>query len=674
MATPPTRGELESNERPSSADRDAIRSTQRIASQLHQLIAASITVTGLRHERDIVENLASSARRVFDADDAVLSLESGSMAPLMGVARRAEPARWLGADDVSGLDDVPTSRPGVLLPWEDRDWLVAPLLERRDQPRGVLGVRRDGGNFADEDREVLTLLAQMATTALAATELSRGVETSETRLRTLVETAPAGIVEVNPNGRVLWWNRAASKIFAWPPYDARAREPRLPEAAKPELALLWLEVLDGAATSGRDLIDIDIKGRHRDLTVSAALFESPDDRGRSILMLVDDVTDHRQLKAEVHHAQQMEVRGRVASSVAHDFNNLLTLISGYAEILSKDLSEDERSLEMVRDIQATASRASMLTAQLQTIGRTQLLEPVVLDPVAVLQASSEVLERVVGGDIEILWSLDLDAGTIRVDAGQFEQMLLNLAINARDAMAEGGELRISVSAVTIASARSIDLVIEEGDYVLIAFTDTGVGMDEETRQHCFDPFFTTKGLFKGTGLGLAAARRLVEGSGGAITCHSQLGHGTTFEILIPASGEAVVEEPPGPVSHRPRGSATVLVAENNDELRRLMVRVLSRNGYEVLVAASGEEAVTLARAFEGTIDLLVSDVEMSELSGPELAASLQEGNPGLRVLLTSGTATASAVEELTAGTAAFLAKPFRPSALIDQVHDLLARR
>ena len=233
MSTPPTRGELEDDERVTSeaATRDAIRSTQRIASQLHQLIAASITVTGLRHERDIVENLAGSARRVFDADDAVLSLESGSMAPLMGIARRGHPDRWLGADDASGLDDVPTSRVGVLVPWEDRDWLVAPLLERRDQPRGILGVRRDGGAFAEEDREVLTLLAQMAATALAATELSRGVETSETRLRTLVETAPAGIVEVDLEGRVLWWNRAASKIFGWP---ATARSPRASAARSGE--------------------------------------------------------------------------------------------------------------------------------------------------------------------------------------------------------------------------------------------------------------------------------------------------------------------------------------------------------------------------------------------------------------------------------------------------------
>ncbi|HEV3266844.1 MAG TPA: response regulator [Acidimicrobiales bacterium] len=653
---------------------DAVRSSQRIASQLHQLIAASITVAGMRNEHDILKSLASSTRRVFDADVAVLTLESGAEAPLRGVAHRGRPVACLGPDEFAAMDDVPASR-STFVPWNDRDWLVAPVLERRDQARGVLAVRRAEGEFLAEDREVLTLMAQMAATALGATELSREIETSETRLRILVDTAPAGIVEVDLKGHVRWWNRAASKILAWPTYDeATVTEPHFPSGARNELAALWLEVLDGAVASGRDLIDVEIKGRRRYLTTSAALLPSPEGQATSILMLVDDVTDHRELKAEIHHAQQMEIRGRVASSVAHDFNNLLTLISGYAEILAKDLSDDVHKLEMVKDIQSTASRASMLTAQLQSIGRTQSLEPVVLDPVAALQSNAEVFDRIVGGDIESHWSLSANAGAIRVDAGQFEQMMLNLAINARDAMPSGGELRVSVDAVVLDVAQASQLNLAPGDYVAIVVADSGVGMDEETRQHCFDTFFTTKGPFKGTGLGLAAARRLVEGSGGAITCASALGVGTTFKIFFPASHDAIIEEPVTPRFERPRGSATVLVADDDEDLRRLMVQVLSRNGYEVLVADSGEEALIVARGFDGAIDLLVSDVEMSELTGPELAASLQRANPSLRILLTSGTAEASVVRDLLPGTSEFLPKPFRPSALIDRVHDLLSRR
>jgi two-component system cell cycle sensor histidine kinase/response regulator CckA len=228
--------------------------------------------------------------------------------------------------------------------------------------------------------------------------------------------------------------------------------------------------------------------------------------------------------------------------------------------------------------------------------------------------------------------------------------------------------------MAIDAERAGELNFVPGDYVVIVVADSGVGMDEETRRHCFDTFFTTKGPFKGTGLGLAAARRLVEGSGGAIVCESAVSVGTTFKIFFPVSHEAIAEEPAVRRYERPRGSATVLVADDDDDLRRLMVQVLSRNGYEVLVAESGERALDVARDFDGAIDLLVSDVEMFELTGPELAASLQRVNPALRVLLTSGTAEATVVRDLLPGTSAFLPKPFRPSALIDHVHDLLSRR
>ena len=654
--------------------RAAVRATQKIASQLHQLIAISITVAGLRSEQEILKSLAASTRRVFDADVATVSLESGPTAPLRGVARRGKPAASPGPDSAPDPGGFPISRTGRNVPWREDDWLVAPLLERRGLSRGVVAIRRSDSTFRAEDEEVLTLLAQMASTALGAAQLGRTIQQSEARWRILVETAPAGIVEVDLEGRVRWWNRAAGKIFAWPVYGRLSgeEEPSFPDSSLSELRALWREVLGGAA-GGRDFLEVEVKGRHRELTMSAALLPSGDGAARSILLLVDDVTDHRQLKAEVRHAQQMEMRGQVASSVAHDFNNLLTLISGYAEIISKDLSADHRSLEMVKDIQATASRASLLTAQLQTIGRTRSLEPVVLSPVAVLQSNAEVLDRIVGVDIELHWVLNMHAGNVRVDAGQFEQMILNLAINARDAMAAGGELTIGVEARTLVAESSSEFNVAAGEYVVISVADTGVGMDEETRERCFEPFFTTKGPFKGTGLGLAAARRLVEESGGAIACRSELGVGTTFEILLPATPDVETDELPEVEEALPRGSATVLLAEDDHELRRLMTLVLGRNGYRILEAESGEQAIELARAFEGTIDLLISDVVMSGLTGSELAATLQSANHSLRVLMMSGTADAAVLDELLPGTNAFLQKPFRPSELIDQVHELLSR-
>jgi PAS domain S-box-containing protein len=621
-----------------------------------------------------LESLAASARRAFDADDAVLSLEAGSAAPLFGVAHRGQSAICLSPEEYTGRDEVPRVRPGATTPWIEGEWLVAPVLERRETARGVLALRRSRGEFLDEEKEVLTLLAQMAATALSATELSREIEASETRLRILVDTAPAGIVEVDPGGRVRWWNRAASKIFAWPTFEtADGSTPIFPETAQSELQKLWSDVLIGGPGE-RDLIDVEIRGRRRDLTSAAALLPTPDDQARSILMLVDDVTDHRQLKAEVHHAQQMEMRGRVASSVAHDFNNLLALISGYAEILSKDLASDVRSLDMVKDIQATTSRASMLTAQLQSIGRSQSLQPTLLDPVAVLQSNAEVLERIAGSKIEVTQAIDVESAVVLVDPGQFEQMMLNLTINARDAMPDGGRLRIGVESADVNESLSHELNVDAGNYVKISVADSGVGMSEETRLQCFEPFFTTKGALKGTGLGLAAARRLVEESGGSITCASALGAGTVFDIYLPISTDTIPEEPYATVEERPRGTATVLIAEDDLGLRQLMTRVLSRNGYHVLVATSGEEALEAAKTADAHIDLLVSDVVMLELAGPDLAKELQGHNNSLRVLLTSGTADASVLEGLLPGTSAFLAKPFRPSALIDQVYDLLSRR
>ncbi len=657
---------------------DAPQGSPRIARQLHQLIAASITLGSLRSERDILESLTKSAQEVFDADVAIISLESGFAAPLRGETRRGNVPRCLTPEETSDTDGVPALRPGASEPWTEGDWLVVPVLERGSVARGVLAVRRSEGEFVLEDREVLTLLAQMASTTLGARELSRSIEASETRLQILLDAAPAGIIEVDLEGRIQWWNSAATRLFEWPPYVVDSTEvATFPDGATAGLATLRSDVLGGALTSIRDLVGVEIKGRRRDLTASAALLPSNDDGVSTILMLVDDVTDLRQLKAEMHHAQQMEIRGRVASSVAHDFNNLLTLISGYAEILAKELVADPKYLAMVKDIQSTASRASMLTAQLQTVGRAPSLEPQVLDPIAVLQSNAEVLERILGEEISLHWSLDDTGGVVLVDPGQFEQMILNLAINARDAMPDGGELRIGVGPIEADRLRRMprrDAQVDTGKYVAITVADSGIGMDEETRAHCFDPFFTTKGPFNGTGLGLAGARRLVEGSGGVIRCRSELGVGTTFEIILPTTDEPVAEPTVMTVATRPRGSATVLVAEDDASLRQLMVRVLSRNGYEVLVAESGERALEVAAAHEGRIDLLVTDVVMLDVSGPQLAAALQAVTPSLRVLVTSGTADASILGQLNPGTGSFLAKPYKPSALIDQVHELLSRR
>ncbi len=629
----------------------------------------------MRSEHDILRGLAASTRSVFDAEAAVVTLDVGSAAPLRGVAHRGESAKC-EVPRPSEPSNYPAQWKYGVDPMLDDGWLVAPILAGRDQARGVVAVRKSlNVDFVDEDREVLALLAQMASSALGSAELSRTVQSSEARLRVLIETAPVGLVEADVAGHVRWWNSAASRVFAWPDFadGLEVSTARFPEATLPELQELWADVQRGGAVDGRDFVDVEIAGKMRVLSASAALLPATRGEEPGILTLIDDVTNHRELKAELRHAYTMEIRGQVASRIAHDFNNLLTLISGYAEILSNDLSSDDRSMQMVKEIQATASRASMLTGQLQTIGRTRPPESMVFNPVAVIQSNAEVLERVLGGAIEVHWSVDEHAGNVRADVDQFEQMIINLSINARDAMPDGGHLTIGVSAAALDEESAAPLGLGVGSYVKVSVEDTGIGMSEETRARCFEPLFTTKGLFKGTGMGLAAARRLAEESGGAITCTSVVGEGTTFQVLLPAVDEEPVETFAVADVDRAHDTATVLIVDDDDELRRFMSRILERNGYRVVLADSAEAALAVVYDFIGTFDLLVSDFVMGDMNGADLALALQTRDPHLKVLIVSGTASRSVIGELIDDSAEFLAKPFKPSELVDNVHKLLAR-
>lgn len=651
----------------STTSRQAVRETQRLASQLHQLIAASLTVGSLQNPSAIVTNLARSTRSVFDADEAMVVLDHGPFAPLAGVAVPAKPPRLLTGSDGSRAP-WSTLGPGRE-PRVDGDWLVAPVALGHAAALGSIGLRRDqqSAPYRDEDREILTLLAQMTATAVSSLQLNQTIADNESRLRHLVDAAPVAIIESDTNGDVRWWNHSASRIFEWPDFGDDLTVVRWPADTRRSLEPLWRDLVAGRPVSSYEFEPAPIAGRERILTASVTLVPTQSGHG-GILTLIDDVTDQRALKEEVRHAGRMELRGQVASSIAHDFNNLLTLISGYTELLAMDV-KDERSAQLVRDIQTTASRASSLTAQLQSLGRTSVAESVVLDPNAALNANAEVLERVLGATIDVDWQLDQDARAIRTDADLFEQMVINLSMNARDAMEGGGTLTFRTANVALEADNALELA--PGEYVQLSIADTGAGMDEATQLRCFEPLFTTKGPLKGTGMGLAASRRLVEDSGGRITVVSAPGAGTTFTLLFPAQASPPVTAVAPQALGRLTG--TVLLADDDDSLRQMMVQVLRRNGFTVLEASSSAEAQVLAADNDGRIDLLVSDVVMPGGDGPALAALLQAGQPTLGVLLVSGTADASVTSHLDPQRSAFLAKPFRPSALVDEVHGLLTR-
>ncbi|NNN09308.1 MAG: response regulator [Acidimicrobiaceae bacterium] len=656
----------------------ALRASQRVASQLHQLISASLAVEASSDEASIVQGLSRSARSVFEADRAVVALHT-SHQQFVGFAELGRIPRLL--DGPTALDlGVPAAREDASEPWSHDDWLCAPVLDSQRRSRGVVAAHRaHHGLFSDEDRELAMLLGQLAATSLDALELNRTIQDNETRLRILVDAAPISIVESDEAGAVRWWNRAASRLLKWPDFSADAvGQVSWPADVRTSLVALWADLLMGGLRDTEEFLAA-VGGRDRLLSVSAAVVPSGGSTPH-ILTLLDDVTDQRELREEVRHAHRMELRGQVASSVAHDFNNLITLILGYSELLSRNVAGDEKSAELVRDIQATSSRASTLTAQLQSIGRTSEPALVRLDVGAALSANAEVLERIMGSKNTVVWCLADVTPPVVVDADLFEQMILNMSINARDAMPEGGTLRLASATLQLPHEEVGALDLPAGQYVVLTIADTGIGMDEDTKSRCFEPLFTTKGPFKGTGLGLTSARRLVAASGGVITCDSQLGAGTTFNIYLPTPATPIAPEfdAPSPATTAPaqraRVAATILLVEDDANLRRLAFQVLQRNGFVVLEAVSAEDALEIFHRLHEPLDLLVSDVVLPEMAGPVLAATLQRAQPGLVVLMMSGTASSDAISALTPGSATFLAKPFKPSTLVDEAIALLSRR
>ncbi|HUD69345.1 MAG TPA: ATP-binding protein [Acidimicrobiales bacterium] len=654
--------------------REAVRRSQRLASQLHQLIAASISIAGLQTESDVVEGLARRTRGAFDAESAVVTLIEGPGAPLVATASRGQDTLVESADS-SGAPHVSLADLGSGSPRRIAGWLVAPILVTRGAARGAVSVRRrEDVGFSDDDVEIATLLAQMAASALSATELNQSILSSEERLRVLVETAPIGIVESKSDGEIRWWNLAAGSLFGWSDEVQASSGVSFPQGVTASLRELWTTAATGAPVTSHEVPGVEINGERRDLAVSVARLPSTPGVSDNFLTLVDDVTDHRQLMEELRHAQRMEVIGQLSSSVAHDFNNLLTLIAGYTELLNVEVAVSDRARQLITDIQSTTSRASTLTGKLLTMGRTKSPAPVVFAPVEAVHAIAEVLDRILGADIELVLDLDRSSANVRADSDQFEQMVMNLATNARDAMEAGGTLRIAIAPASLESSDAVRAGLPSGEYVHVEVTDTGAGMDEATQQQCFEPLFTTKGPSRGTGLGLPAARRVVTESGGSINCQSVLGLGTTFDIYLPA----VWEKAPEPVETESAAevveTATVLLAEDEDGIRSLVSRVLVHRGFDVLEAESGERALEIARGYDGPIELLVSDVVMPGMSGRELALELQAQRPDLLIILTSGNLDATVLEGLVDGSAVFLAKPFKPSELVSVIAELRSIR
>jgi PAS domain S-box-containing protein len=498
------------------------------------------------------------------------------------------------------------------------------------------------------------------------------------RYQSILNHAAFGIFISTPEGRIVEANPALARILG---HDdvARVLSSNINELyVRPsERARLVAEAL----RSGRDSAETEWKrqdGTTFPVRLNWTVIRLPDGQ-EAFEVIAEDLTERRTLEQQLRQAQKLEAVGRLAGGVAHDFNNRLTVISGQAELLLGELPATSSLRGHAEAIMESSKRAADLTAQLLAFSRRQPARPRALDLVAVVRGVDLVLRRLVGEEVELVTDLQ-PVGAVRADPGQVEQILLNLCTNARDAMPEGGRITIAteVRHLSAEGARSrVDAL--PGDYGVLVFTDTGQGMDEEVRQRVFEPFYTTKPPGKGTGLGLSTVYGITVQSGGHVRVYSWPGKGTRFEVWLPRDpeGELVETEEtdqPGDESASDGGGETILVAEDEVPVRRILVTTLARAGYRVLEAADGTAALAAARDHRGPIHLLVSDVVMPGMRGPELAERLSRARTGLRVLFISGYTDQADLRGSDGMETNFLPKPFTPEELRAAVRGVLDRR
>jgi len=512
----------------------------------------------------------------------------------------------------------------------------------------------------------------------ARRESETALRASEASYTTLVEQAPVGIYRSTPAGRFLSANPALARILGY---------------ATPQelLALDMSRDVYVDADERRRLVaqdtytnqvyeELEATWKKKDGTrirvqLSVRASRKPDGQVEFYEAFVRDITNQRQLEAQLAQAQKMEAIGRLAGGVAHDFNNLLTVILSYSDLLLEDLPAESSDREDVTQIRKAAQGASELTRQLLAFSRQQVLLPKVVDINASVSGIERLLTRVLREDIKLACTLASDAGMIRVDPGQLEQVIMNLAVNARDAMPGGGLLTIETANVDLdADYLRAHPMAKPGPYVMLAVTDTGMGMDAATQARIFEPFFTTKDVGKGTGLGLATVQGIVQQSGGFIWVYSEPDHGTVFKIYLPRVDEAPSQEAVTNADDV-RGTETILIAEDVPAVRAVTREMLKRYGYHVLEAADGLTALQVAADYKETIHLLLTDVVMPDLSGRDLAERFRMLRPAMRVVFMSGYTDDAIVRHgiLQEGIA-YLQKPFTPVSLAKKVRVVLGAR
>jgi len=548
-----------------------------------------------------------------------------------------------------------------------------------DEAIGVIVVSRRGLEAINP--ALLAALALLADLTSVVVARGRAVEAAEQERRQtglLLESTGEGIVGVDLAGVCTFVNRAAARILGYPAEELRGHHleslVRVDEAG--DIAPSPL-----TPTTPADLADISrprvrLIRRHDGTVFPVEYVGHPvwdGDQLGGVVVVFRDVSDRWQLEEQLSQARRLEAIGQLAGGVAHDFNNLLTIIGGFCEFLADRLPPDSLESDAIAEIIKASETATALTGQLLAFGRRQIIAPREIDLNQSVKRLLRILGQLVGDQVSLRTILASDLGTVRMDAGQFDQILLNLVANARDAMPRGGTVIVDTANRDLVAPDSRSPGLPSGGYVVLTVHDTGVGMDEATRARIFEPFFTTKAPGRGTGLGLAAVYGIVKQSGGDIQVESRLASGTTFRILLPRVDEPrplekLPSQPPCPVG----AVETILVVEDEKPVRVLTRVALEKAGYQVLEAANGAEALQVAEASTAPIHLVLTDIVLPGLSGHEVVASVRRVHPGARALYMSGYAENLVPRDgLEQSAPEFFAKPFTPQSLLERVRKIL---
>jgi two-component system cell cycle sensor histidine kinase/response regulator CckA len=576
--------------------------------------------------------------------------------------------------------------PEVLQEMEDRgevsrngarslDWMGVPL-KVGNHTFGALVVQTYSENirYGERDKEILTFVARQLASAVEIKRNEQALRRSEARYRSLVQSSVYGIYRSSLDGRFLDINAALITMLGY----GSAEEVLLLEPERDVFANAeeYSRLVEEFRNTGR-LDGLEVKWKRKDCStitvrISGRAVTSEDEPADVLEAIAEDVTEKRALEEQFRQAQKMEAVGRLAGGVAHDFNNLLMVISGYAEVILTRLEADHSLTEKARAIQQAADRATTLTRQLLAFSRKQLLELKVVDVNVIVSDMERLLRPLIGENVQLIARLAPEAGYTRADAGQLEQVLMNLVVNAKDAMPNGGTLTIQTQAVVFDhSHRRGQTFIRPGNYVLLSVSDTGMGMDRETQSRIFEPFFTTKEKGKGTGLGLSTVYGIVKQSGGYVLVQSEKGRGSTFHIYLPQV-EGNAEQRTVPVTRATAGGTeTILLVEDEESVRQLVRDTLESKGYKVIEAGNGEAGLDAAARHAGKIDLVITDVVMPGMGGREMVDQLSGTRPDTKVLYLSGYTEDAIVDQTRIDRTAFLQKPFTLQNLSRKVREML---